>query len=58
MDAMLSEPGRTVVRSRTTSSPEWFVTGNENGAHHIIVVVSQMLIDIGHTIPAKLGRTG
>jgi len=29
------------------------VTGNEDGAHHIIAVVAQALIDIGFTVPAQ-----
>jgi hypothetical protein len=29
------------------------ITGNEDGAHHIVAVVAQALIDIGFTIPAQ-----
>jgi hypothetical protein len=29
------------------------VTGNEDGAHHVISEVSGALIDIGYTIPAQ-----
>lgn len=51
MDAMLSETredGRPLAYDRVGGV---VVTGNEDGAHHIIAVVSQMLIDIGYTIP-------
>jgi multimeric flavodoxin WrbA len=53
MDAMLSETredGRPIAYDRVAGV---VVTGNEDGAHHIIAVVSQMLIDIGHTIPGQ-----
>ena len=53
MDAMLSETGedgRPVAYDRVAGV---VVTGNEDGAHHIIAVVSQMLIDIGYTIPGQ-----
>jgi multimeric flavodoxin WrbA len=53
MDAMLSETrqdGRPLAYDRVAGV---VVTGNEDGAHHIIAVVSQMLIDIGYTIPAQ-----
>ncbi len=29
------------------------ITGNENGAHHIVACVSQPLIDIGFTVPGQ-----
>ena len=53
MDAMLSETyddGRPLAYDRVAGV---VVTGNEDGAHHIIGVVSQMLIDIGYTIPGQ-----
>ncbi len=53
MDAMLSETredGRPIAYDRVAGV---VVTGNEDGAHHIIAVVSQMLIDIGYTIPGQ-----
>ena len=53
MDAMLSETredGRPLAYDRVAGV---VVTGNEDGAHHIIAVVSQMLIDIGYTIPGQ-----
>ena len=53
MDAMLSETredGRPLAYDRVAGV---VVTGNEDGAHHIIAVVSQMLIDIGYTVPGQ-----
>jgi multimeric flavodoxin WrbA len=53
MDAMLSETrddGRPLAYDRVAGV---VVTGNEDGAHHIIGVVSQMLIDIGYTVPGQ-----
>jgi len=29
------------------------VTGNEDGAHHVIAELSQALIDIGYTVPGQ-----
>jgi multimeric flavodoxin WrbA len=53
MDAMISE-------TRDNGAPVAFnkvggivITGNEDGAHHIVAVVAQALIDIGFTIPAQ-----
>ena len=51
MDGMLSETddqGRPVAYDRVAGV---VVTGNEDGAHHIVAIVSQALIDIGYTIP-------
>lgn len=51
MDALLSETqddGRPVAFDKTAGV---IVTGNEDGAHHIIGCVSQALIDIGFTVP-------
>ena len=53
MDAMLSETrddGRPIAYDRVAGV---VVTGNEDGAHHVIAVVSQALIDIGYTIPGQ-----
>jgi multimeric flavodoxin WrbA len=53
MDAMLSEEdddGRPVAYNRVAGV---VVTGNEDGAHHVISDVSGGLIDIGYTIPAQ-----
>lgn len=53
MDAMLSETrddGRPVVYGKVAGV---VVTGNEDGAHHIVASVCQALIDIGFTIPGQ-----
>ena len=53
MDAMISETdkdGRPVAYNKVGGI---VVTGNEDGAHHIVAVVAQALIDIGFTIPAQ-----
>lgn len=53
MDAMLSETrddGTPVAYNRVAGI---VVTGNEDGAHHIIAVVAQALIDIGYTVPGQ-----
>jgi len=53
MDAMLSETrddGTPVAYNRVGGI---VVTGNEDGAHHIIAVVAQALIDIGYTVPGQ-----
>ena len=53
MDALLSETrddGRPIAYDRVAGV---VVTGNEDGAHHIIAVVSQALIDIGYTVPGQ-----
>ena len=53
MDAMLSETkedGRPIVFDKVGGV---VITGNEDGAHHIVACVSQPLIDIGFTIPPQ-----
>ncbi len=53
MDAMLSETdeeGRPIAYNRVAGV---VVTGNEDGAHHVISQISGALIDIGYTIPAQ-----
>ena len=53
MDAMLSETdehGRPVAYNRVAGI---VVTGNEDGAHHVIANLGQGLIDIGYTIPGN-----
>jgi multimeric flavodoxin WrbA len=53
MDAMLSEQddeGRPVAYNRVAGV---VVTGNEDGAHHVISEVSGALVDIGFTIPGQ-----
>ena len=53
MDAMLSETddtGRPVAYNRVAGI---VVTGNEDGAHHVISQLAQCLIDIGYTVPGQ-----
>jgi multimeric flavodoxin WrbA len=53
MDAMLSETddaGRPVAYNRVAGV---VVTGNEDGAHHVISEVAGALGDIGYTIPGQ-----
>ena len=53
MDAMLSETdgeGRPIAYNRVAGV---IVTGNEDGAHHVISEVSGALADIGYTIPGQ-----
>ena len=53
MDAMLSETddeGRPVAYNRVAGV---VVTGNEDGAHHVISEVSGQLVDIGYTVPGQ-----
>jgi multimeric flavodoxin WrbA len=53
MDAMLSETddtGRPVAYNRVAGV---VVTGNEDGAHHVISEVSGALGDIGYTVPGQ-----
>ena len=53
MDAMLSETdddGRPVAYNRVAG---FVVTGNEDGAHHVISELAGGLIDIGFTVPGQ-----
>lgn len=53
MDAMIGESddaGRPVAYGKVAGV---VVTGNEDGAHHVISEISGALIDIGFTIPAQ-----
>jgi multimeric flavodoxin WrbA len=53
MDAMLAEAdddGRPVAYNRVAGV---VVTGNEDGAHHVIAEVAVALIDIGFTVPGQ-----
>ena len=53
MDAMLSEDdevGRPVAYNRVAG---FVVTGNEDGAHHVISELAGPLIDIGFTVPGQ-----
>ena len=53
MDAMLSETdddGRPVAYNRVAGV---VVTGNEDGAHHVISEIAGALIDVGFTVPGQ-----
>lgn len=53
MDAMLSEKddqGRFIAFNKVAG---FVVTGNEDGAHHVIGEMAIALIDIGYTIPGQ-----
>ncbi len=53
MDAMLSETddeGRPIAYNRVAGV---VVTGNEDGAHHVISEIAGALIDIGFTVPGQ-----
>jgi multimeric flavodoxin WrbA len=53
MDAFLSEEredGRPIAYDRVAG---FVVTGNEDGAHHVIAQLAQMSIDIGYTVPGQ-----
>jgi hypothetical protein len=53
MDEMLSETDdddRPVAYNRVAGV---VVTGNEDGAHHVISEISGALVDIGYTIPGQ-----
>jgi multimeric flavodoxin WrbA len=53
MDAMLSETdaaGRPVAFDRVAG---FVVTGNEDGAHHVIAELAQGLFDLGYTVPGQ-----
>ncbi len=53
MDAMLSEQdeaGRPVAYNRVAG---FVVTGNEDGAHHVIAELAGALVDIGYTVPGQ-----
>jgi multimeric flavodoxin WrbA len=53
MDAMISETaddGRPVAYDRVAGV---VVTGNEDGAHHVIAEISTALVDIGFTVPGQ-----
>jgi multimeric flavodoxin WrbA len=53
MDALLSDvdgEGRPVAYNRVAGV---VVTGNEDGAHHVISEIAGALIDVGYTIPGQ-----
>lgn len=53
LDAMLSETdddGRPVAFNRVAG---FVVTGNEDGAHHVIAELTQAVTDVGFTVPGQ-----
>ncbi|WP_334163353.1 flavodoxin family protein [Phenylobacterium sp.] len=53
LDALLSETddqGRSPAMGKVAGV---VVTGNEDGAHHIVATVAQALIDVGFTVPGQ-----
>lgn len=53
MDAIMSETddqGRPWTFGKVGGV---IITGNEDGAHHIVGTVSQCLVDVGYTVPAQ-----
>jgi multimeric flavodoxin WrbA len=53
LDALISETddqGRPVAYGRVAG---FVVTGNEDGAHHVIAELAGALIDIGYTVPGQ-----
>lgn len=53
MDAMLGEMGDDGLPVAYNRVAGVVVTGNEDGAHHVISQVAQGLIDIGYTVPGQ-----
>jgi multimeric flavodoxin WrbA len=53
MDAMLSETDSDGVPVAYNRVAGIVVTGNEDGAHHVIAQLAQCLIDIGYTVPGQ-----
>lgn len=53
MDAMISEKGDDALPVAYNRVAGVVVTGNEDGAHHVISQVAQGLIDIGYTVPGQ-----
>lgn len=53
MDAMLSETNDDGLPVAFNKAAGVVVTGNEDGAHHVIAEVAQGLIDIGFTVPGQ-----
>jgi multimeric flavodoxin WrbA len=53
MDAMLSETDGAGVPVAYNKVAGFVVTGNEDGAHHIISQLSQAVVDIGFTVPGQ-----
>lgn len=53
MDAMLSEQKKDGTYAAYNKVAGVVVTGNEDGAHHVISEVAGALIDIGFTVPGQ-----
>jgi len=53
MDAMLSETHDDGVPVAYNRVAGFVVTGNEDGAHHVIAELAQGVIDIGFTVPGQ-----
>jgi len=53
MDAMLSETGDDGLPVAFNRVAGFVVTGNEDGAHHVIAELAQAVNDIGYTVPAQ-----
>ena len=53
MDARLSETGDDGVPVAYNRVAGFVVTGNEDGAHHVIAELAQGVIDIGFTVPGQ-----
>ena len=53
MDAMISEKKDDGTYAAYNKVAGVVVTGNEDGAHHVIAEVAGALIDVGFTIPAQ-----
>ena len=53
MDGMLSETDDDGVPVAFSRVAGFVVTGNEDGAHHVIAELAQAVNDIGYTVPAQ-----
>ena len=53
MDGMLSETDDDGVPVAFNRVAGFVVTGNEDGAHHVIAELAQAVNDIGYTVPAQ-----
>ena len=53
MDALLSETNADGVPVAFNKVAGFAVTGNEDGAHHIIAQLAQMTVDVGFTVPGQ-----
>jgi len=58
MDALLSETDAEGVPVAYNKVAGFVVTGNEDGAHHVIAEMAQGAIDYGFTVRGRRGRTG